>query len=328
MPPRPQHFLFSPKSRTLSIAKIAQMTDEESYECFKAIRFSETNGEPFCPTCGSFGVNEYRCRKVFKCKGCFKQFSVTSGTLLHGRKLSFRKILLAIAFFTSPAKGLAATDLSAYVEFSYKAAWVLAHKLREAMDRNDDPTPLKGTVEIDGAEFGGYVRPKNVKKDRKDRRRILWRNSDTKQIVVTARERGGRARSTVVKHEADGIAFIEANVSHTASLHADQAAGWNILAFSYDSFHRINHKVAYWTPESNTNTVENHFSMLRRAERAIYHHISSRHLSAYAREMDWRQNKRKVSKQEKFDALARTVTSRGRSEMKGLWKRREEDLAA
>ncbi len=75
------------------------MSDEEAYQTFKLIRWAVTNGEPFCPKCGCVAVYTYQTRRLFKCKGCNHQFSVTSGTIFASRKLPIRDYLLAIAIF-------------------------------------------------------------------------------------------------------------------------------------------------------------------------------------------------------------------------------------
>ena len=68
-----QHFLLSAKSRTLSLAKVMRMSDDEAFDTFKAIRWASTEGEPVCPDCGCLGCYEYASRPIFKCKGCGKQ---------------------------------------------------------------------------------------------------------------------------------------------------------------------------------------------------------------------------------------------------------------
>jgi transposase-like protein len=100
-----QHFLLSAKARTLSLAKVARMSDEEASEAFKQIRWNATGGEPSCPRCGCLAVYTFRSRPIFKCQGCEHQFSVTSGTIFAGRKLALRTILLAVAIFVNGAKG-------------------------------------------------------------------------------------------------------------------------------------------------------------------------------------------------------------------------------
>ena len=106
-----QHFLLSAKARTLSVGAVARMNEEEARAAFKALRWHATGGEPFCPACGCLAVYEYRARQVFKCKACGRQFSVTSGTIFHSRKLSVRDHLLAIAIFVNGAKGVSALQL-------------------------------------------------------------------------------------------------------------------------------------------------------------------------------------------------------------------------
>lgn len=101
----PQHFLLSAKARTLSLAKVMRMSEQEAFEAFKSIRWSSSGGEPFCPRCGSVEVYAYKTRRIFRCKGCNAQFSVTTGTIFASRKLPLRDILAAIAIFVNGAKG-------------------------------------------------------------------------------------------------------------------------------------------------------------------------------------------------------------------------------
>jgi len=106
-----QHFLLSTAARSLSLARVARMSEEEARDVFKQIRWSATGGEPFCPRCGCVGAYEYKSRPLFKCKECGHQFSVTSGTIFSGRKLPIRTYLLAIAIFANGAKGHSALQL-------------------------------------------------------------------------------------------------------------------------------------------------------------------------------------------------------------------------
>ena len=103
-----QHFLLSAKARTLSVSKVARMSDEEERNTFRAIRWTSTNGDPHCPHCDCLAVYEYKSRPIYKCKGCEQQFSVTSGTIFASRKLPLRDYLLAIELFVNGAKGKSA----------------------------------------------------------------------------------------------------------------------------------------------------------------------------------------------------------------------------
>ena len=92
-----QHFLLSPAAKTLSLAKVLRMSDDQASQAFAKLRWADTDGEPVCPECGCLEHYNLKSRPVWKCKGCGKQFSITSGTIFHSRKLSLRDILGAIA---------------------------------------------------------------------------------------------------------------------------------------------------------------------------------------------------------------------------------------
>ena len=158
-----QHFLLSAKARTLSLAKVMRLSDQEAYDTFRNIRWADTDGEPVCPRCGCLAAYEYHSRRIFKCKACEAQFSMTTATIFASRKLSIRDLLAAIAIFVNGAKGVSALQLSRDLDCQYKTAFVLAHKLREAIGAEMKTRTLSGHVEIDGAYFGGYVKPENVK---------------------------------------------------------------------------------------------------------------------------------------------------------------------
>lgn len=103
-------------------------------------------------------------------KGCGQQFSMTSGTIFASRKLTIRDYLLAIVIFINAAKGISSLQLARDLGVQYKTAFVLTHKLREAMAAQLKGMVLNGTVEVDGCYVGGHVRPANRKEDRVDRR--------------------------------------------------------------------------------------------------------------------------------------------------------------
>ena len=154
-----QHFLLTAKARSLSLATVARLSDEEAYQTFKLVRWAATDGQPVCPRCECVAVYTYATRKLFKCKACNHQFSVTSGTIFASRKLSIRDYLLAIAIFVNGAKGHSALQLSRDLDCQYKTAFVMAHKIREALASEANGTTVSGEVEVDGAYFGGHVRP-------------------------------------------------------------------------------------------------------------------------------------------------------------------------
>src|SRR5438105_27190 len=131
----PQHFLLSREAKTLNLGSVLRMSEEEVERVFIRLRWADNNGAPYCPRCGATTVWQSRrsgCLR-WQCKACQQDFSLTSGTLFASRKMPLRAYLLAIAIFCNEVKGKSMLALSRDLGTSYKAAFVLAHKLREAM---------------------------------------------------------------------------------------------------------------------------------------------------------------------------------------------------
>ncbi len=315
-----QHFLLSAAARTLSLRDIYRMTDDEAFALFTTIRFAENAGDPFCPDCGCCDAYFISTRRKWKCKACGRNFSATSGTIFASRKMAFVDLLAAICIFVNAAKGISALQLSRDLDCQYKTAYVLAHKLREAMALGNDGVTLDGVVEIDGAHFGGHVRPENRKEDRKDRRLREHQDRD-RRVVVALRQRGGRTLPFVVKREADGAAIVRQRVVLGTELHADEATHWDALELAYRA-HRINHSEAYSWDGACTNQAESYFSRLRRAVAGQHHHVSHKYLHQYANEMAWREDHRRTDNGGLFrKALGSALHSPVSRTWKGYWQR-------
>jgi transposase-like protein len=315
-----QHFLLSAKARTLSLAKVMRLSDDEAYETFRAIRWAGNDGEPVCPACGCYAVYTFKARRIFKCKGCDGQFSITSGTIFASRKMAIRDLLAAIAIFVNGAKGYSALQLSRDLGCQYKTAFVLAHKLREAMGAEMSTRKLSGLVEVDGAYFGGYVKPENRKEDRKDRR-LAINQSGKRKVVVVMRERRGRALPFVFDGEDEAVPTILDRVLPGSTINADEASSWDSLHARF-LMRRINHSVAFADDGACTNQAESYFSRLRRAEVGTHHHISGKYLASYAREMAWREDHRRVSNGSQYLLVAGAALAHAVSrEWKGYWQR-------
>jgi transposase-like protein len=315
------HFLLTAKARTLSLAAVLRMSKEEAHAKFCEVRWSENDGKPFCPHCGGVEIYTYTTRRIFKCKDCRKQFSVTSGTLFHSRKMPINQYLAAIALFVNAVKGVSALQLGRDLDVAYMTAFVLSHKLREAMASEVQAVgELSGTVEIDGAYFGGHERQENRKADRRDRRLSTL----GRKVVAIARERrpDGRVIPWVLNREADAVALIRERVASGSVIHADEAAGWNRLMAAYD-MRRVNHSVEFMGADGAcTNQAESYFARLRRAEFGQHHHISGRHLTQYANEMAWRENNRRRANGENWRGVTHSALNNPKShEWCGYWQR-------
>ncbi len=324
-----QHFLLSAKARTLSIASVLRMSDVEAETVFANIRWAETEGKPVCPHCGC--PTCYECRRPngafrFRCKACRKDFSVTSGTLFAFHKMPLRNYLAAIVIFCNEVKGKAALSLARDLDVQYKTAFVLAHKLREAMAYELKGMQMGGegrTVEVDGAYFGGYIKPANHKSNRRDRRLAVSQNGK-RQVVVVIREREGRTLPQVFKSESAALSFITSRVARGTEIQADEAGGWNDLQARFP-MQRIDHQSLYSNGSGvYTNGAEEFFSRLRRAEIGHHHHIAGTYLVRYAQEASWREDHRRVSNGKQVQGgVALAMAAHPSVDFCGYWQRKQ-----
>jgi transposase-like protein len=231
-----------------------------------------------------------------------------------------RDILLAIAIFANGAKGHSALQLSRDLDCQYKSAYVLAHKIREALAAGDKGTTVSGDVEVDGCYVGGYIKPANYKENRRDRR-LAMNQTGKRRVVIVMRERGGKTLTFVSKTEDASVSTIAQRVQPGSTVYADEASHWDIVHSRFDT-KRINHSQAYSNHEACTNQAESFFSRLRRAEAGQHHHISGPYLANYAAEMDWREDNRRVSNGEQFTLMVGAAATHPVSrQWKGYWQR-------
>ncbi len=317
-----QHFLLSAAARTLSLSAVARMSDEEAHTAFQRIRWADNGGNPYCPRCGCLDAHKLATRPVWKCKGCNYHFSVTAGTIFADRKRPIRDYLLAIAIFANGAKGHSALQLSRDLDCQYKTAFVLAHKLREAIEAEQRTVTFSDTSEkeVDGAYFGGHVKPRNEAAKRVDRR-TAEEQTGKRQVVVVMRERNGRTLPFVFGKESDALPAIRERIARGSIIHADEARGWDKLHAHYD-MRRINHSVSYSKDGACTNQAESYFSRLRRAEIGTHHRVSGRYLNRYASEMAWREDHRRASNGNQSDLIAAVALSHPHSQdFRRYWQR-------
>lgn len=286
-----QHFLLSAQSRTLSLKAIYAGGEDKAYATFRKLRWPQTDGEAVCPHCGGCDAYEITTRRRFKCSACGKQFSVTSGTILASRKMSFVDLLAALCIIANAAKGISALQLSRDLDCQHKTAFVLAHKIRESLAAETAAHALNGEVEIDGAYFGGHIRPANEAEARVDRR-LAQHQTGKRRVVVVLRQRQGRTRTFVARHEQEGVDIAKRVVDRTAIMHADEASHWDALHKGWQ-VHRINHTEAYCTEGACTNWAESYFSRLRRMVQGQHHYVSPQYLHQYAAHAAWLEDHRR-----------------------------------
>ena len=325
-----QHFLLSAAVRTLTLASVVRMSDEEVERVFIRLRWADNGGNAYCPHCGCMTV--YMARRPsgsarWRCKACHKDFTITSGTLLAAHKMPLRSYLMAIAIFANEVKGKSMLALSRDLGTQYKTAFVLAHKIREAMAAEVRQVPIgEGTkAEIDGAFFGGHVRSANRRENRRDRR-LRENQSGKRRVVVVIRERGdgGKTVPGVFRSEVEALNFIRRQVPQGTTLYGDSAGPWNELVSRY-TLHRVNHEEAYslgGDDEINTNAAESFFSRMRRGEVGHHHHIAGPYLLRFAQEAAWRENYRRAANGTQVDRIvALAMHNKPSVDFCGYWQR-------
>ncbi|MEX6632322.1 IS1595 family transposase [Hyphococcus lacteus] len=315
-----QHFLLSAASRTLKLKDIYKAGEEAAYRKFCEIRWPETEGDAICPRCGCVETYDISTRRKFKCKACSHQFSVTSGTIFASRKMEFTDLLAAICIVANAAKGVSSVQLSRDLGVQYKTAFVLAHKIREALSDETENTKLTGTVEIDGCYVGGHIRPANQEINRVDRRLARYQTGK-RRVVIALRQRSGRTLTFIRKSEAEGVEIARNRVANGAEIHADEASHWDTLN-AFFPVNRINHSEAYSANGICTNQVESYFSRLRRMVGGQHHHVSPKYLHQYAAHAAWLEDHRRKPNGTLADRLAANAMAAPVSRnWKGYWQR-------
>ena len=320
-----QHFLLSAAARSLSIGKVMRMSEQGAENVFARLRWPTTDGKPVCPDCGC--TTCYDCRRGayprWRCKACGCDFSVTSGTLFAWRKLPLKTYLLSIVVFCNEVKGKSMLALSRDLGVQYKTAFVLAHKLREAMASALRGLTIGGegkVAEIDGAYFGGHVRPENLAADRIDRR-LAENQSGKRKVVVVMRERDSRTLPQVFASEDAAVSFIRARIAKGTVVHADESPAWNSLHAKF-SMKRVNHQEGYSIDDACTNGAELFFSRMRRGELGHHHHIAGVYFVRYAQEAAWREDHRGISNGDQVHGVIGLAMGLGPSvDFCGYWQR-------
>lgn len=269
-----------------------------------------------CTTCGSDKISKITRKSVTKNKraqvyqclaSCTMnskgeminaQFSATNGTIFHDSHLPLHKWFMAIALVIDAKKGISAKQLQNHLGIgSYKTAWYMCHRIREAMVETN-PTPLTGVVEIDETYIGGTA-IRRFQKNPKPRA--------PKDVVLAMRERGTKDKPGRVRffHVPDGRLetlkpIVEANLATHPSMkiYTDSSSVYDIMfskGTAKKSHRMVNHSQQWVVPGSriHTNTVESSFSLLKRGLIGSFHRVSIKHLHRYLTEFEYRFNARR-----------------------------------
>lgn len=272
---------------------------------------------PYCPHCGE-SENVHRMtgkshrKGLFQCNACRKTFTVTVGTLYERSKVPLHKWLFATHLLSASKKGMSAHQLHRMLGVTYKTAWFMAHRIREAMN-DPDPGPLGGKdriVEADETYLGGN------KGEWEFINGIGWRRKRGyagKRAIVALVERDGRARSFHVDRVNSKTikSILFTNVTRDTHLMTDEAQLYKAPGRQYASHKRVVHsKREYVREDAHTNTIEGFFSIFKRGMKGVYQHCGEQHLQRYLTEFDFRYNTRGLTDSERADIALKGITGK------------------
>lgn len=284
----------------------ARFTDAHAAaEYLESIRWADG---VVCPKCGETEREPYRLspgkrtpRRVWKCRACRQKFTVTVGTIFESSHIPLHKWLLAFYLLCSSKKGMSAHQLHRMLGITYKSAWFVFHRVREAMSDPVFSAKLSGVVEVDETYVGGKRKGKTGRPAQGDPKKVP---------VVALVERGGRVRSSHVANVTAPVlqSAIRENVDRNARIMTDQLGSYRGL----DRDFAAHSEGEYVRGDAHTNSAEGYFATLKRGLNGSYHHVSQRHLHRYLSEFDFRWNAREASDS------ARTVAALAQTEGRRL----------
>ncbi len=254
---------------------------------------------PICPHCGCSdritaippNVAKRVRMGLKRCGDCKGQFTVRMGTIFEESKLPLRIWLQAMHLMASSKKGVSAHQLHRTLEITYKTAWFLAHRIREAMkDAHGGAIGGEGmAIEIDETFLG-----KRATKFVTGKGWVTKRGTADMQVIVSLVERGGRARSIHVDslQKAEIVRAME-SADRRSDLNTDQAQHYRRLGTEFASHESVDHgRDEYVRGTSHTNTVEGFFSIFKRGTKGVYQHCGEQHLHRYLAEFDFQYSNR------------------------------------
>jgi len=262
---------------------------------------------PFCPHCGSYSAKRLPAQRgrptkahpegalragVIQCNDCRKQYSVTVGTVFESSKIALHKWVLATYLLSSSKKGMSAHQLHRMLGVTYKTAWFMAHRIREAMSTDID-TPFGsggGSVEVDETFIG---------RDRSKAKGATGYEHKMKVLSLIDRATG-RSTSVVVENVtmATLTPILKAKIAPEATVLTDDAGQYRRMGEHFTAHNTTRHTKGNYVdpqnPSTHTNTVEGYFSVFKRGMIGTYQHCSKGHLPRYLAEFDFRYTNRKA----------------------------------
>jgi transposase-like protein len=262
---------------------------------------------PFCPSCGCTEYSYLTTRRLWKCKGCKKQYSVKLGTIFEDSALPLSKWLPAVWLVANSKNGISSHELGRALGVTQKSAWFMLHRIRLAMQT--ESFLLSGEVEADETYIGGKAR--NMHADVRARRGITPGRPTHQTPVFGMIERGGRVRAEVVPNVKGSTLRprIKESVATGSTLYTDKLGSYGGFGVKF-SHRTVDHAERYVDGRIHTNTIENFWALLKRGLGGTYISVEPFHLFRYLDERVFTFNLRDRTDYGRFEAVLRAVNGR------------------
>jgi transposase-like protein len=270
--------------------------------CMVAIRWPDGI---FCPRCESKEYSFVKTRRIWICKGCKKHFSVKLGTIMEDSPIGLDKWLSAIWLIVNAKNGISSYEVHRALGITQKSAWFLMHRIRKALQAGTFKK-LCGDVEIDETFIGGVA--KNM---HESKRKHIGTGGAGKVPVLGLLQRNGQISAHVVPDvKAETLRpYIDCHVQQGANVYTDKWVAYRHLKDQYNHG-TVNHMERYVDGEIHTNSIENFWSLLKRAIKGTYVSVEPFHLFRYVDEQAFRFNARKGNDSERFIEAAQNITGK------------------
>lgn len=298
-------------------------SEADAYKFLEELRWGD--GEAECPHCGCLGASYIAPangvsrktrtgamseRRVWRCLDCRRQFSVLTGTIMHGTKIPVRTWVLVIFEMASSKNGVAAREIERKYGLCARTAWFLMMRIREAM-ADDGLTMFRGIVVADETYIGG--RFKNMHKSKRPDQKAGSEGGTAHKIpVLTLIDQDtGQARSRVLPRVTAATlrkAIAEQADLPATTLYTDGSSSYFEVGREVAAHHSVDHNadeyVRYEVGKVITsNACESFFAQLRRSLDGTHHHVSREHLPRYLSEFDFRHTTRQMTDTERMERI-------------------------
>jgi len=251
-------------------------------------------------------------KTLYRCRSCQKQFTATVGTIFEDSKIPLNKWFATIYLMCASKKGISAHQIHRQLGITYKSAWFMCHRIREAMRDKGVLSPLSGTIEADETYIGGKKRGHRVwtefiqdEVEMGLREKPIRHPRMDKSIVFGMMERKGKVRTKHINEmkakTVQGIMAMGINLKESRLI-TDNNPAFRLIR-QHLPHDIIRHELEYVNGDIHTQGIENYWSILKRGLYGVFHHVDAEYLHNYLNEFEFRFNRRKIKDAERFASL-------------------------